>query len=81
MCQAINQELIIKMEESLKQSFPDGDFEINDGDDGSHLHVTVTAGLFRDKSMIQQHRMVYAALDELLKSGELHSINIKTVAA
>ena len=79
MCQAINQELVIKMEDSLKRSFPDGDFEITDGD-GSHLHVTVTAGLFRDKSMIQQHKMVYAALDELLKSGELHSINIKTVA-
>lgn len=80
MCQSINEELVIKMEESLKQSFPGADFEINDGD-GSHLHVTVTTGLFRNKSMIQQHKMVYAALDELLKSGELHSINIKTVAA
>jgi stress-induced morphogen len=78
MCQAINQQLVDQMEERLKKSFPDGDFEITDDEEGMHLQVRVTSGDFKDKSLVEQHKMVYAALDDLLKSGELHSINIKT---
>ncbi len=78
MCQAINQQLVDQMEERLKKAFPGGDYEITDGDDGMHLQVRVTSGDFKDKSLVEQHKMVYTALDDLLKSGELHSINIKT---
>lgn len=80
MCQAINQQLVDQMEERLKKNFPDGEYEITDGDDGMHLQVRVTSGGFKDKTLIEQHQMVYAALDDLIKSGELHSINIKTHA-
>lgn len=78
MCQAINQQLVDEMELRLKKSFPKGEFEITDGDDGMHLQVKVTAAQFQNKSVIDQHKMVYAAFDDLIKSGELHSINIKT---
>lgn len=78
MCQAINQQLVDQMEEKLKKSFPNGQFEITDGEDGMHLQVSIASVEFKDKPLIQQHKMVYAALNELLKSGELHSINIKT---
>lgn len=79
MCQVIHQELVDQMEERLKKSFPAGRFEISDGD-GMHLQVTVTSQEFADKSKIDQHKMVYAALKDIIKSGELHSINIKTSA-
>jgi len=79
MCQAINQELVNQMEERLKTSFPDANFEVDDGD-GMHLQVKITAKEFADKSLIEQHKMVYAALNDLIASGELHSINIKTSA-
>lgn len=80
MCQAINQQLVDRMEEKLKKSFPDSRFEITDGADGMHLQVSIAADEFAGKPLVQQHKMVYAALNELLKSGELHSINIKTTA-
>ncbi|MFO0781032.1 MAG: BolA/IbaG family iron-sulfur metabolism protein [Candidatus Gracilibacteria bacterium] len=77
MCQAINQQLVDAMEERLTKSFPTGEYEISDGD-GMHLQVMVKSADFQNRSLIEQHKMVYAALDDLLKSGELHSINIKT---
>jgi len=80
MCQAINQELVNEMELRLQKSFPKGEFEITDGEDGMHLQVKVTSHEFKNKTMIEQHKMVYAAFDDLIKSGELHSINIKTTA-
>jgi len=78
MCQAINQQLVDQMEERLQKSFPNGQFEITDGDDGMHLQVTVTSADFAEKPLVHQHKLVYAALNDLLKSGELHSLNIKT---
>ena len=80
MCQIINPELVIKMEERLQKAFPNSHFEIDDGD-GMHLRVQVQSGEFKNKTMIEQHKMVYAAFDDLIQSGELHSINIKTLPA
>lgn len=80
MCQAINQELVTKMEERLQKSFPSAEFEVSDGD-GMHLQVKITASVFKNKPVIDQHKMVYSAFKDLIDSGELHSINIKTAAA
>lgn len=79
MCQPINQELVTKMEERLQQNFPNGQIEVDNGD-GMHLRVQVTTDEFKNKTMIEQHKMVYSALDDLIKSGEVHSINIKTLS-
>ena len=80
MCQNINPELVIKMEELLFKNFPESKFEIDDGD-GMHVRVQVQSAMFKNKTTIEQHKMVYAAFDDLIKSGELHSINIKTLPA
>ena len=81
MCQAIPPELITKMEERLQQHFPQGQFEVTHTDDEMHLRVTVASTDFKDKPLMAQHRLVYAALQDLITSGELHSINIKTTPA
>jgi len=81
MCQAINQQLVEEMEKRLRQNFPSADFEITDSEDGMHLQIKISSSIFKNKPLIQQHKMVYAALDDLIKSGELHSINIKTSAS
>ena len=78
MCQPINQELVTKMEERLQKTFPHANFEIDDGADGMHLHVNVTTNEFNGKTLMDQHKMVYAAFTDLITSGELHSITIKT---
>jgi stress-induced morphogen len=45
------------------------------GDD--HFQAEVRAPQFRGKSLVEQHRMVYAALDDLLR-GEVHALALVT---
>lgn len=47
--------------------------------DGDHYHVLVTCPAFEGKTRIQQHQMVYAALDGKM-GGELHAMSLTTKA-
>lgn len=42
---------------------------------GGHFTVHISASAFEGKSLVQRHRMVYEALDELLKA-EIHALRI-----
>ena len=46
---------------------------------GDHFRAEVTAAAFADKSMIEQHKMVYAALDQQMK-GPIHALQLVTRA-
>jgi len=48
---------------------------------GGHFRLTIVADAFAGKSLIQRHRMVYDALDELLKQNEIHALSIKAYTA
>jgi stress-induced morphogen len=43
-----------------------------------HYNVRVTSSSFTDVPLIDQHRLIYAAVDAALKDGRLHAIQIKT---
>lgn len=45
--------------------------------DGSHFDVTVVSEAFAGKSMVDEQRMVFASLGDLITSGAIHAINIK----
>ena len=47
---------------------------------GDHLSVVVTASQFADLRLIDQHRMIHAALKHKLApiSDEIHALQIKT---
>jgi BolA protein len=42
----------------------------------SHFRVTIVAEAFRDVSPVARHRLVYAAVDDLLKT-EIHALAIE----
>lgn len=44
-----------------------------------HFAVTIIADAFNDKSLIERHRLVYLAVDDLMKS-EIHALSIKAIA-
>jgi len=48
---------------------------------GDHLAIEVTASQFTGKRLIDQHRMIHAALQHKLApvSGEIHALQIKTL--
>lgn len=41
-----------------------------------HLAVRVISDLFKGKNLLDRHRMIYQALDEPMKDGRIHALEI-----
>ena len=48
------------------------------GDDGVHFEAIVISAEFVGKTLLQQHRAVYAALGGRMENEEIHALGIKT---
>jgi BolA family transcriptional regulator, general stress-responsive regulator len=44
-----------------------------------HFTVEITAAAFAGKSLLERHRLIYAALDDLMHS-EIHALSIKATS-
>jgi len=65
-----------KVENLLKEKWPDAQVLI-DFSDGKHMTLEIGCSELEGKPVLEQHKMVYGVLDELLKSGELHALRLK----
>lgn len=68
------------LEALLRDSFPDAS-EVSVEDrtgGGDHFQVTVASGRFDGLSLVEQHRLVYEALQAPLGDGSIHELRIKT---
>ena len=45
--------------------------------DGSKFEAVVISDSFQDLSTLKRHKLVYAVLDEHIKSGAIHALSIK----
>jgi acid stress-induced BolA-like protein IbaG/YrbA len=45
---------------------------------GDHFQAVVVAPSFEGKTMVEQHKMVYALFETELKDGSLHALALKT---
>ncbi len=64
----------------IKARFPDAEIRIEDlAGDGNHYSATIVSEEFRGKSRVQQHQMVYEALQGNM-GGVLHALALKTAA-
>ena len=67
-----------EIEDLVKQAIPDADINIQDlAGDGNHYSATIISSLFKGKSKIEQHKLVYNALKGKM-GNELHALAIKT---
>lgn len=63
----------------LAQAFPGGDVAVEDRTGGGdHFQVTVTSERFNGLSLIEQHKLVNAALAARLADGTIHELRIRT---
>ena len=68
------------LEQMIKEALPDAAVEIRDlAGDGDHYAANVVSALFKGKSRVQQHQMVYQALKGKM-GGELHALALQTSA-
>jgi stress-induced morphogen len=68
------------IERMIKEGIPDATVTIRDlAGDGDHYAAEVVAESFRGKSRVQQHQMVYDALQGNM-GGALHALALQTSA-
>ncbi len=67
-----------EIERLIKTGLPDAEITIEDlAGDGDHYAATVVSEAFRGKTRVQQHQMVYAALQGNM-GGALHALALQT---
>lgn len=67
-----------EMARRITEAMPDADMKLYDlTGDGSHYQLEVTSSHFANKSMIQQHRLIYGLFKAEL-GGALHALALKT---
>ena len=64
----------------IETALPGAEVQIVDQGGGDHLFASVVAPQFAEAPLIQQHRMVYAAVQSRLDDGSIHALALKTRA-
>ena len=69
-----------EIERLIKAGLPDAQVRIDDlRGDGDHYAATVISSAFKGKSRVQQHQLVYQALQGRM-GNELHALALQTAA-
>ena len=70
---------IEELKDLIKKAFPDAEITIQDlaGDD-NHYSATIKSKAFAGKSKIEQHKLVYKALNGKM-GNELHALQLNTI--
>ena len=69
-----------EIERLIKAALPDARVEIRDlAGDGDHYAASVVSPSFKGKSRVQQHKIVYDALQGQM-GGVLHALALQTAA-
>jgi stress-induced morphogen len=65
--------------ELLQEAFPDGEVGVDDRTGGGdHFQVTVVSSAFNELPLLEQHKLVNAALSAPLADGTIHELRIRT---
>ena len=69
-----------EIEGMIKTALPDAEVRIEDlRGDGDHYAAYIVSAAFRGKSRVQQHQMIYEALQGRM-GNELHALALQTSA-
>jgi len=67
-----------KIEKLINENFPDAVCYFEG--DACNLKLTVVSRVFKDISLVNQHRKVLKLLENDFESGELHALSLETRA-
>ena len=69
-----------EIERMIKEALPDAEVKLEDlVGDGDHWSATVISSAFTGKTRVQQHQLIYSALQGRV-GGELHALALQTSA-
>ena len=67
------------LEIMIKAQMPDAQVQVQDlTGGGDHYQVTVVSSQFEGKGLVQQHQLVYGALNQAMSSEAIHALALKT---
>ena len=66
-----------EVKERIERALPGARVAVGTFSGADHFEATVEAPQFQGKSLIDQHKMVYAAVDGLI-GGAMHALALKT---
>ena len=62
----------------IRTTMPDASVSVTDRTGTmDHFSIKVVSDHFKGKNLLDRHRMVYQALDEPMKDGRIHALEIK----
>ncbi|MFM7364814.1 MAG: BolA family protein [Cuspidothrix sp.] len=68
-----------QVEGMIKAQLPDAQVQVQDlTGGGDHYQVTVVSSQFANKGLVQQHQLVYGALQQAISSEAIHALALKT---
>lgn len=68
-----------RIRERIVGALPGAEVQIRDSTGtGDHFEAQVVSDAFAGKTLVQQHKLVYASVQDWLDSGELHALALKT---
>lgn len=68
-----------ELEAIIREGIPDAQVTITDlAGDGDHYQAMVVSAAFKGKSRVQQHQMVYQAMQGKM-GGDLHALALQTI--
>jgi stress-induced morphogen len=68
-----------QVEAMIKAELPDAQVQVQDlTGGGDHYQVTVVSSQFGGKRLVQQHQLVYGALQEAMSTEAIHALAVKT---
>lgn len=63
----------------IQTEMPDAEVNVNDlTGGGDHFEVTVVSEAFAGRSLVQQHQLVYKAVQSAMSSEAIHALALKT---
>jgi stress-induced morphogen len=63
----------------IQTEMPDAQVQVNDlTGGGDHLEVTVVSKEFAGRSLVQQHQLVYKAVQSAMSTEAIHALALKT---
>lgn len=62
----------------IEAALPGSTARVHDQGGGDHLFAEVVASQFAGLSLIEQHKLVYAAVKQHLDDGSIHALGLKT---
>lgn len=62
----------------IRRAIPDASVAVTDRTGTmDHLLVRIVSDVFKGKNLLDRHRMIYQALDEPMKDGRIHALELK----